>query len=145
MTVTVRSLTQADIPAMVDIERAITQSVELEALERTLMAYLSQGDPDLLLGAEEANEFVGFLIGELRPWEFGEEASVAWIKVVGVHPRHQGKGIGRKLGEVFMKNLKAKGSVRMRTLVPWDSGDLITYFKALGFDRSSYVALERDV
>ncbi len=70
---------------------------------------------------------------------------MAWIKVVGVHPRHQGKGIGRKLGEAFLENLKAKGSVRMRTLVPWDSGDLITYFKALGFDRSQYVVLERRV
>ncbi len=145
MTVTVRSLVQADIPAMVDIERAITHSVELEALERTLQAYIHQGDADLLLGAETDDELIGFLIGELRPWEFGEEESVAWIKVVGVHPRHQGKGIGRKLGEAFLENLKAKGSVRMRTLVPWDSGDLITYFKALGFDRSQYVVLERRV
>lgn len=145
MAIPVRTLAEADIPAMVRIERAITQSVELAALERTLQDYLRQGDPDLLLGAEAEGELAGFLIGELRPWEFGEEESVAWIKVVGVHPRHQGQGIGRRLGEAFLERLRAKGSARVRTLVPWDSGDLITYFKVLGFARSSYVALERGV
>ncbi len=143
MKVTVRSIRKADVSDMVRIEREITGSSRLDALEEMLQDHLSHGDPELLLGAEVEGKLVGFLIGEIRPWEFGEDEAIAWIEVVGVDPKFQGRGIGRQLGEAFLRNLREKGSMRVRTMVPWDSGDLITYFKALGFDRSNFIALER--
>ncbi|MFQ5837268.1 MAG: GNAT family N-acetyltransferase [Thermoplasmata archaeon] len=145
MKVIVRSVGEADIPEMVRIEKEITKSSKVGALERILHNYTNYGDPDLILAAEADDNFVGFLIGEIRPWEFGEDEEIAWIKVVGVDPKYQGRGIGKRLGEAFLRNLKAKGIRKVRTMVEWDSGDLITYFKTLGFDRSNFIALERTV
>ncbi len=145
MNVSVRSITEVDIPDVVRIEREITGSPQVRTLEAILRHYIHHGDPDLLLAADADGKLVGLLIGEIRPWEFGEDEEVAWVKVVGVDPKHQGQGIGKQLGEAFVEKLRAKGIERIRTLVPWDSGDLITYFKALGFDRSHFVALERSV
>lgn len=143
MKVIVRSVGESDIPEMVRIEGEITGSTEVSALERILHDYLDHGDLDLIIAADVDRKLVGFLVGEIRPWEFGEDEEVAWIKVVGVDPRYQGRGIGKQLGEAFLKSLKSKGIRRLRTLVPWDSGDLITYFKALDFERSRFVVLER--
>ncbi len=143
MQVAVRRVTEADIPEMVRIEREITQSSQVSSLEGILHEYTDRGDPDLLVAAESEGKLVGFLVGEIRPWEFGEDEEVAWIKVVGVDPKHQGRGIGKMLGEAFAEKLRGKGIKRLRTLVPWDSGDLITYFKALEFDRSRFTVLER--
>lgn len=145
MRVTLRSVREADIQEMVRIERTITGSARGSLLDGILHDYLERGDPDLVLAAEAEGRLVGFLVGEIRPWEFGEDEEVAWIKVVGVDPKYQGQGIGRMLGDAFMEKLRKKGVKRLRTLVPWDSGDLITYFKALGFDRSKYVVLERQL
>ncbi len=143
MEVSVRSVGESDVPEMVRIEREITSSAQIGPLERILREHIRHGDPDLLLGADAEGRLVGFLVGEIRPWEFGEEEEVAWIKVVGVDPKYQGQGIGKRLGEAFLRNLRAKGIKKVRTLVAWDAGDVITYFKALGFDRSNFIALER--
>lgn len=143
MKVTLRIVRKADIDEMVRIERAITGSAKVSLLEGILHDYLERGDPDLILAAEVEDKLVGFLVGEIRPWEFGEDEDVAWIKVVGVDPKHQGQGIGKTLGESFVDRLRKRGIKRLRTLVPWDSGDLITYFKALEFRRSQFVVLER--
>ncbi len=145
MQVRVRNVTEADIPEMVRIERDITKSSQVSSLEGILREFVDRGDPELLMAAESEDELVGFLVGEIRPWEFGEDEEVAWIKVVGVDPKHQGQGIGKMLGETFVERLRERGIRRLRTLVPWDSGDLITYFKALEFDRSQFTVLEKRV
>jgi ribosomal protein S18 acetylase RimI-like enzyme len=143
MEIKVRSIGEADIPSMVRIEGEITSSQRLDSLERTLREHIQRGDPDLLLGAEADGRLVGFLIGEIRSWEFGEDEEVGWIKVVGVDPKYQGRGIGKRLGEAFLRSLESRGITRVRTMVEWDAGDVITYFKSLGFDRSNFIALER--
>lgn len=145
MSGTVRDVRSEDLSEILRIEKEITGSRQMEILEELLRHYLDRGDPDLLLAAESEGQLVGFLMGEIRPWEFGEDEKVAWIKIVGVDPHHQGHGIGKQLGEEFVNRLQSRGIHRLRTLVPWDSGDLITYFQALGFDRSHFIVLERAV
>ncbi|HLA46990.1 MAG TPA: GNAT family N-acetyltransferase, partial [Thermoplasmata archaeon] len=68
---------------------------------------------------------------------------VGWIKVVGVDPAFQGQGVGKALGEALLKYFKEKGVERVRTLVEWHAGDMIAYFKSIGFDRSDLIPLER--
>lgn len=42
-----------------------------------------------------------------------------------------------------MKYFQERGITKVRTTVEWDAGDLITYFRALGFERSGFIGLER--
>ncbi len=140
--VEIRSITEADIPRLVAIERSITHQEAMTPLEKSIHNYLYYGNPQLCLAAEAAGEVVGFLIGEVRAWEFGHE-QVAWIKVVGVDPGHKGRGVGRALGEAFLKALRAQGVRRVKTLVEADSPDLKRCFKALGFAEGDQMVLER--
>ena len=64
------------------------------------------------LVADVGGGVVGFLVGDVRPWEFGEDREVAWVKVVGVDPRHQGSGIGQSLGERPARDLGVSGHVK---------------------------------
>jgi predicted N-acetyltransferase YhbS len=142
MGVRIRRLRAGDVAAVVGIERRITGSRRTSALGLYLRHALRTRE-GICLVAEADGEAVGFLVGDVRPWEFGEDREVAWVKVVGVDPRHQGEGLGHRMGEQFLKELRRSGIRRVKTLVEWDSGDLVAYFQSLGFNRGGAIVLER--
>jgi hypothetical protein len=53
-----------------------------------------------------------------------------------------GKGIGKILGETLIKYFNDGGVKEVYTTVEWDSGDLISFFKSIGFDKSSFINLK---
>ncbi len=134
----------SDLAAVTSIERRITGSKRVSAL-RTHLAAMLRGRTGICLVADLDGVVGGFLVGDVAPWEFGEDRQVAWIKVVGVDPHHQGAGLGKRLGQAFLGELRRKGIRRAKTLVAWNSGDLVTYFQSLGFDRADAIVLERSV
>ena len=87
-------------------------------------------------------QVVGFIIGEIKGEGFGLEQS-GWIEVVGVHPRQMGVGIGRILAEKLFSFFKKEGIHDIHTSVRWDAGDMLSFFKTIGFDRSPFINLRK--
>jgi len=85
---------------------------------------------------------VGFIMGEVKGEGFGLEQS-GWIEVVGVRPREMGVGIGRSLAEKLFAFFKKRGIRDIHTAVRWDSADMLSFFKAIGFDRSPFINLSK--
>ena len=141
--VRIRPLEEKDIPRAVEIESAILGSKRSATLRGSLTAYLAKGDRNACLAAETDGTLVGFLIGEVRTWDFGEDQEVGWIKIVGIDPAHQGKGIGKALGEALLKYFQEREIRTVRTAVDWDAADMIAYFRTLGFERSGHIGLEK--
>ena len=54
-----------------------------------------------------------------------------------------GQGIGKKLGRKLLGDFKRRGIKQVFTAVPWDSSDLLAFFKSLGFERSEFINLQR--
>lgn len=145
MRITVRGLRPADLPTVAKIERRITGSRRTSSLVRNLRKHLAGGSRAACLAAVVDGRVVGFIVGEIRPWEFGEDREVGWIRVVGVDPDIQGEGVGRLLGERLLRVFRSRGVRRARTLVEWDAGDVIAYFRSLGFSRGNGISLESDL
>lgn len=149
--VTLRLLTAEDIPEILRIEKSVEKELNvdegerMEYLKETASYNIEHQDPMMNLGAEVDGKLVGFIIGEMRLWEFGRGERVGWIKVLGVDPEYQGRGIGRKMGERLLDNFKRNGIKRVRTMVDWYAGDLISYFKSLGFDILNMIPLEKEL
>jgi len=141
--VRIRPLEERDIARSVEIESAILGSKRSATLRGSLTAYLAKGDRNACLAAETDGTLVGFLIGEVRTWDFGEDQEVGWIKIVGIDPAHQGKGIGKALGEALLKYFQEREIRTVRTAVDWDAADMIAYFRTLGFERSGHIGLEK--
>jgi len=129
------------------IERAgpFPSKSRLESLRETVAYHLRQDDPFLTLGAEIDGKLVGYVLAEVRLWEFGSGEKTGWIKVLGVDPDCQGMGIGRKLGETLLGHFARKDVKRVRTLVNWFDGPLISYFRSLGFDILNMIPLEKEL
>jgi N-acetylglutamate synthase-like GNAT family acetyltransferase len=54
-----------------------------------------------------------------------------------------GQGIGEGLAKKVFDYYKAEGIQNVYTSVRWDSTDLLSFFKTLGFDRSNFVNLRK--
>jgi N-acetylglutamate synthase-like GNAT family acetyltransferase len=94
------------------------------------------------LVAEAEGKVVGFVIGGIKDWEFGVEKS-GWLEIIGIHPKYMGQGIGRMLGKRLLEHFKNKNIKNIYTVARWDSGDLLAFFKSIGFNRSDFINLER--
>src|SRR6516165_5602300 len=73
-----------------------------------------------LRGAKSGSSILGFIIGEVRAWEFGS-APCGWVLVLSVEPRARLQGIGRSLFEAISTEFKRAGVGRMRTMVARDN------------------------
>jgi ribosomal protein S18 acetylase RimI-like enzyme len=73
---------------------------------------------------------------------FGIEKS-AWIATLGVDPKYMGQGLGARMADEIFKFYAAEGIKNVHTSVRWDSTDLLSFFKTLGFDRSDFVNLRK--
>jgi len=133
------------IEERIDKERNLDSTDRMQYLKETAMYHLQHGDPLMNLGAEMDGRLVGFIFAEVRLWEFGRGEKTGWIKVLGVEPEYQGRGIGRKLGEGLLSHFQRKNIKKVRTLVDWHEGNLISYFKSLGFDILNMIPLEKEL
>jgi len=147
--VTIRPLSLEDIKDIVRIEERIEGELgiineeRMEYLKEATRYNIERSDPMMSLGAELDGGIVGFIIGEIRIWEFGIGEKTGWIRILGVDPDFQGRGIGRKLGEALLEHFGRRGIERVRTMAEWYTGDLISFFKSLGFNMLNMIPLEK--
>ena len=150
-TTNIRILRLSDLEDILGIEERIEKernsdsTDRMQYLKETATYHLQHGDPLMNLGAEIDGRLVGFIFAEVRLWEFGRGEKTGWIKVLGVDPEYQGRGIGRKLGENLLSHFQRKNIKKVRTLVEWHEGNLISYFKSLGFDILNMIPLEKEL
>ncbi|MEW5910047.1 MAG: GNAT family N-acetyltransferase [Thermodesulfobacteriota bacterium] len=90
--------------------------------------------------AEFNGAVVGFMISYVQNLGFGIEKS-AWIATLGVSPQYMGQGIGEGLARATFQVYQNAGIKSVYTSVRWDSTDLLSFFKTLGFDRSNFINL----
>ena len=137
----VRKVRAEDVPELVSIQESILQKKISKKWVRTVEDRLrKQGAVGFV--ASKDGQLVGFLIGEIKGEGFGLEES-GWIEMVGVHPRQMGAGIGRILAEKLFAFFKKEGIHDIHTSVRWDAGDMLSFFKAIGFDRSPFINLRK--
>ncbi len=141
MSVTVRRMRTQDADAVLRINERITGRPYEAQWASKIIDDITR-NPLGCLVAEEAGEIVGFILGDVRGWEFAIPKS-GWIEIVGVDPRFQGKGVARALIETLHAYFRNNNVSRIMTMVDWNDGGLVSFFRALGFDRSEFIILEK--
>ena len=102
----------------------------------------AQRDDQACFVAEQDGKVVGFMISYILTAGFGMPKS-AWIATLGVDPNCMGHSIGASLAEEILNYYRAQGVENVYTSVRWDSTDLLSFFKTLGFDRSNFINLRK--
>jgi ribosomal protein S18 acetylase RimI-like enzyme len=99
-------------------------------------------ETDASFVAEVNGKVVGYMISYITFGNFGVD-KCAWIANFGVYPKLMGQGIGKKLAEGIFNHYRQEGVTNVFTTVIWDSTDLLSFFKSLGFDRSNFINLRK--
>jgi len=139
----IRKLKKDDAEEISKIYHTITKSTNVDDF-RKIVSKQAQRDEDASFVAELNRKVVGYLISYTLTGGFGIAKS-AWIANIGVNPKFMGQGIGEKMAEEIFKYYRNQGIKDIYTSVTWDSTDLLSFFKTLGFDRSEFINLKKNL
>ncbi len=137
----IRRLKPEDADDIREISAAIT-SVPADYDFNRMIEEQSKRAEDASFVAVVDGKVVGYVINTIFSGIFGIKQS-AWLALIGVHPRYMGQRIGDRLAEEGFRYCKEKGIKDIYTSVRWDSTDLLSFFKNLGFDRSNFINLRK--
>ena len=139
----IRKIKAEDASDIGSIQAAITKS-PTNIDFRQIIEDQVRKDEDVSFVAEIDGRVVGYMISYIVFGGFGLEKG-AWIATLGVNPKFMGQGIGKRLAEEILEVYRKKGINDIFTSVRWDSVDLLSFFKTLGFDRSSFINLRKEL
>ena len=122
-----------------DIYAAITREPAEADFEHLVRDQAGKAE-DISFVAEHDGSVVGYMISSVLTGIFGIKKS-AWIAMMGVHPQFMGRGIGENLAAELFRFARTQGLADVYTSVRWDSTDLLSFCKTLGFDRSNFINL----
>ena len=151
---TIRSLNENDLDAVVEIDRKILGKPRRDHWKRKI-AY-ADIYPRPALVAEIDQKVVGFILGYVSGWEFGVPDTAGWIDTIGVDPDYQNQGIGKTLFKSLIENFRHTGKEEtpeakesriegvnvVYTLVRWNDWNLLRFFNKMGFKKGDMISLE---
>ena len=139
----IRKIKAEDASDIESIQAAITKSPTYIDFRQIIEEQVRK-DEDASFVAEIGGKVVGYMISYIVYGGFGLEKG-AWIATLGVAPKFMGQGIGKRLAEEILAVYREKGINDIYTSVRWDSVDLLSFFKTLGFDRSNFINLRKEL
>jgi len=137
----IRNLSRQDIESVVKIDEQITGRPHEAYWTGKISKYLSS-EPGACLAAESGGKVVGFILGDIRGWEYAIPVC-GWLDILGVDIEYQGMGVGKMLIDALFAYFKSSGIENVVTMVNWNEEDLIDYFRANGFERGEYINMIR--
>ena len=96
------------------------------------------------LVAEARGRVVGFVIGEVRDWEFGSPPC-GWVFAIDVRPDARLAGIGTRLLESICAGFRRAGVRKVRTMLASDNTLILSFFRSQGMMAGRFIPLEMDL
>ena len=149
--VLVRRVAAADLPAVVAIDARVSKLAKPdywdEVFQRFATSRLRQRF--FLVAVAEARapraprapRVHGFIIGEVRAWEFGSEPC-GWLFGLTVDPGARTRGVGELLMAEICARFRAAGVATVRTMVRRDNHLIMSFFRAEGMRAGPYIEME---
>lgn len=141
--VRIKTFTEAHIGDALRIARAYASEGSVEYWEERFKDYLKRYPVGCLI-AEVDGKNVGFIISEVRGWQFNLPEPVGWIETLGIDRGYTKRGVGAQLVQHLLNHFKTIGIAKVNTAVRWTAADLLGLYGALGFGRGEFISLEKE-
>ena len=132
----IRPVRAGDLAQVVAIDAAITG-----VRKARYWAGVRKRYRDFLV-AEAHGGVQGYIVGEVRDWEFGEPPG-GWVFGIGVRPRARLGGIGAALLAALCESFRGRGVATVRTLLPRDNALVLAFFRSQGMRAAPVIPLEK--
>lgn len=94
--------------------------------------------------AEQSDRVLGFIVGEIRAWEFGSEPC-GWVYALSVESGARLHGVAETLLAAIAAEFRKAGMTKMRTMVARDDRLPMMFFRSEGMMAGPYIQLEKDL
>jgi ribosomal protein S18 acetylase RimI-like enzyme len=143
--VRVRNVQAADLDQVAAIDLAITRLPKPDYWAQIHRRYGGgRRQQRFFLVAESAGRIEGFVIGEVRDWEFGSPRC-GWVFAISVRPETRLAGIGSRLLEAICAGFRRQGVTKVRTLLARNNPLILSFFRSQGMMAAPFIPLELDL
>jgi len=146
----VRRVQAADIPRIIALDERVTGLAKPDYWHDVFERYGKRRLNERMFlvaersGADTLPPILGFVLGEVRAWEFGS-APCGWVVALSVEPRARLRGTGQALLDALSNEFKKAGVSKMRTMVARDNRLHLLFFRGEGMMAGPYIQLEKEL
>lgn len=143
--VTIRNARPTDFDAVIKLD-LVGDPQEKPAYWRGIFdRYVNSGKAgSIFLAAETNSETIGFIVGEVRAWEFGSPPC-GWVFALGVSPGNRELGVGQLMLKELCRQLRQAGVTTLRTMVDRENKLTLSFFRSQGLRTGRYIELEKEI
>jgi len=141
----VRPVRRGDLDPIVALDARVTGLEKRDYWESLYRRYGASARAERqFLVADAGGRVVGFVIGEVRDWEFGAPPC-GWVFAIDVHPDVRLAGIGTRLLEAICAGFRRAGVSTVRTMLSRDNNLVLSFFRSQGMMTGPFIPLEMDL
>jgi ribosomal protein S18 acetylase RimI-like enzyme len=138
----VRPVRRSDLPEVIALDATVTGLHKADYWQRVYQRYGVAGDGlRHFLVAVAGERVVGFVIGEVRDWEFGQPPC-GWVFAIDVDPAARQRGVGARLLAAVRERFERVGVRVLRTLLASDNTLILSFFRSQGMTAGRLIPLE---
>ena len=143
--ISIRNAIASDLHAVISLDQLGTKEEKPVYWSNVFDHYVHRDKQDRhFLVAESDNTVVGFIIGEVRAWEFGSPPC-GWVFALTVSPDAREMSIGKCMFEEISTRLKRAGVSTVRTMVDREDKVTLSFFRSMGLRTGRYIELEKQL
>ena len=140
----IRRAEESDLPAIQTFDERSNKDANPRYWQEMFTRYGDDKTKQLFLVCEKDAEIVGFIIGEIRDWEFGSHPC-GWIFALGVRPDIRLSGVATYLYTAMCDFFRNAGVSKVRTMLSRQDIDTHSFFRSQGMMAGPYIQLEKDL
>ena len=141
----VRPVEVRDLDAIIALDAAVTGLAKPDYWYELFHRYGTRGRQQrFFLVGDAAGEIQGFVIGEVRDWEFGSPPC-GWVFGINVRANPRLGGVGTRLLEAIVAAFRRAGVTKVRTLLARDNNLVLSFFRSHGMTAAPFIPLELDL
>jgi len=141
----IRAVEAGDLDQIIAIDAEITGLKKTDYWHELFQRYgAGRTRQRLFLVAESDGAIQGFIIGEVRDWEFGSPPC-GWVFGINVRPGVRLAGIGTRMLEAICEGFRHAGVRTVRTLLSTDNNLVLSFFRSQGMMAAPVITLEKEL
>lgn len=136
----IRAAVEKDIPPVTKLHAYNTGQHKPDYWHETYLRY-GNSSSGFFYVCEIDGAFAGFIIGEIRAWEFGSEPC-GWVYTIGVNPEMRLHKVGTRLFDTVCAEFRQKNIKQVRTMLHRQDNLNLSFFRSQGMRGGPYIELE---
>lgn len=141
--ISIRNANASDLDAVIRLDKETTGSEKRAYWQEAFARHVAPPhNGRLFLIAEKDGTAVGFIVAEIRAWEFGSPPC-GWVFALNVAKGLREHGIASVLFNQLCARLRAAGIETIRTMVAVGNKVNLSFFRNMGMSSGPYIELEK--